>query len=189
VVAIQEKILPEAAKLPPGPVRDLFEGYFPPSGGERKLGPNPRPKAITSLKGDAEKGKAVFLLAANKCVDCHKHGGTGKEIGPDLTAIGKDRSKDELLESLLLPSRRVEAKYQSYTVQCTDGKAVTGVLVKRDAKETVIRDAQNKEHTFPAADIDKFTPARESLMPSGQLADLTPQQAADLLEFLVQSKK
>jgi putative heme-binding domain-containing protein len=173
-----------AVELRDDPLRDLFSGYFPPAGGERKLGPNPRPKAITSLKGDAEKGKAVFLLAANKCVDCHKHGGTGKEIGPDLSAIGKDRSKDELLESLLLPSRRVEAKYQSYTVQCTDGKAVTGVLVKRDAKETVLRDAQNKEHTFPAADIDKFTPARESLMPSGQLADLTPQQAADLLEFL-----
>lgn len=183
-----QSILNSAAKLPPGSIRDLFEGYFPPVGGERKLGPNPRPKAITSLKGDPEKGKAVFLAVANKCVDCHKHGGTGKEIGPDLTAIGKDRTKDELLESILLPNRRVEAKYQAYVVQCHDGKSVVGVLVKRDAKETVIRDATNKDHTFAAADIDKFTPARESLMPSGLLADLTPQQAADLLEFLVQSK-
>ena len=177
-------VIKSAAKLPPGPVRDLFEGYFPPTGGERKLGPNPRPKAITSLKGAPEKGKAVFLLAANKCVDCHKHGGTGKEIGPDLTAIGKDRTKDELLESMLLPSRRVEAKYQSYILRAHDGRAVTGVLVKRDAKETVLRDATNKEHTFAAADIDTFTPARESIMPSGLLNDLTPQQAADLLEFL-----
>lgn len=183
------RFIAAAQKLPPGPVRDLFEGYFPPTGGERKLGPNPRPKVITSLKGDPEKGKAVFLLAANKCVDCHKHGGTGKEIGPDLTAIGKDRSKDELLESMLLPSRRVEAKYQSYVLRAHDGRAVTGVLVKRDAKETVLRDATNKEHTFKAADIDTFTPARESLMPGGLLADLTPQQAADLLEFLSQSKK
>ena len=182
-------IIEGASTLPPGPIRDLFEGYFPPAGGERKLGPNPRPKAITSLKGDAEKGKVVFLLAANKCVDCHKHGGTGKEIGPDLTAVGKDRTKDELLESLLLPSRRVEAKYQSYVLRALDGRAVTGVLVKRDAKETVLRDVQNKEHAFAAADIDTFTPARESLMPSGLLTDLTPQQAADLLEFLVQSKE
>jgi putative heme-binding domain-containing protein len=182
------KLIALATKLPAGPVRDLYEGYFPPSGGERKLGANPRPKAIASLKGDPEKGKAVFLLAANKCVDCHKHGGTGKEIGPDLTAIGKDRSKDELLESLLLPSRRVEAKYQSYILRAHDGRAVTGVLVKRDAKETVLKDATNKEHTFTAADIDTFTPARESLMPSGLMGDLTPQQAADLLEFLMRSK-
>jgi putative heme-binding domain-containing protein len=181
-------VLRAASQLPPGPVRDLFEGYFPPAKGERKLGPNPRPRSITSLTGDPEKGKAVFLLATNKCVDCHKHGGTGKEIGPDLTAIGKDRTKDELLESLLLPSRRVEAKYQSYILRAHDGRAVTGVLVKRDAKETVLRDATNKEHTFVAADIDTFTPARESLMPSGLLADLTPQQAADLLEFLGRSK-
>jgi putative heme-binding domain-containing protein len=182
-------VVSEAAKLQPGPVRDLFEGYFPPSGGERKLGPNPRPKAITSLKGDPERGKAVFLTAANKCIDCHKHGGQGKEIGPDLTAIGKERTRDELLESLLLPSRRVEPKYQSYILKAEDGRAVTGVLVKRDAKETVLRDATNKEHTFAANDIDQFTPARESLMPTGLMADLTPQQAADLLEFLTQSKK
>jgi putative heme-binding domain-containing protein len=131
----------------------------------------------------------VFLTATNKCVDCHKHGGQGKEIGPDLSTVGKDRSRDELLESLLLPSRRVEPKYQSYILKCEDGRAVTGVLVKRDAKETVLRDATNKEHTFAAKDIDQFTPARESLMPSGTLADLTPQQAADLLEFLAGSKE
>ena len=182
------KLLTEAEKIPPGPDRDLFVGFFPPAKGERKLGANPRPKAITGLKGDAEKGKALFLAAANKCIDCHKHGNTGKEIGPDLTAIGKERSRDELLESILLPSRRVEPKYQAYTVQCTDGRAVVGVLVKKDAKETVIRDATGKDHTFPAADIDKFTPARDSIMPAGLLADLTPQQAADLLEFLVRSQ-
>ena len=183
-----EQLVANAAKLSPGPVRDLFSGYFPPAKGERKLGANPRPKAITFLTGDAERGKAVFLAAANKCIDCHKHGGTGKEIGPDLTAIGKDRPRDDLLESILLPSRRVEPKYQAYVVQDTGGKAVVGVLVKKDAKETVVRDSAGKEHTFAAADIDKFTPARESIMPAGLLADLTPQQAADLLEFLVRSR-
>src|SRR5687768_18328839 len=38
----------------------------------------------------------------------------GVEIGPDLSAAGKQRTREELLESLLDPSRRVEAKYQAY---------------------------------------------------------------------------
>ena len=188
-MAIVRSVLQTATTLPAGPVRDLFSGYFPPDGKERKLGPNPRPKAITSLKGDDAKGKEVFLAAGSKCLDCHKHGGQGKEIGPDLSHIGSERSAEELLESLLLPSRRVEAKYQGYVLKSLDGQAVSGVLVKRDAKGTTLRDATDKLHTFPTGDIDEFKPARESLMPSGLLGDMTPQQAADLLEFLKRSKK
>ena len=52
----------------------------------------------------------------------------------------------------------------------------------------VVRDADNKEHTFPAADVDTITPSRVSLMPDGQMAGLTPQEAADLLEFLATRK-
>jgi putative heme-binding domain-containing protein len=183
-----KRVIKAATTLDPGASRELFEGYLPP-GGERKLGPNPRPKAITSLKGDAVKGKALFLSANLKCIDCHKLGDTGKAIGPDLAKIGAERSADELLESLLLPSRRVEPAYQSYILKSVDGQAVTGVLVKRDAKTTTLKDATDKLHTFANADIDEFKPARESLMPSGVLNDLTPQQAADLLEFLKTSGK
>ncbi len=183
-----KRVIKAATNLEPGASRELFEGYLPP-GGERKLGPNPRPKAITSLKGDAVKGKALFLTANLKCIDCHKLGDTGKTIGPDLSKIGAERSADELLESMLLPSRRVEPKYQSYILKSIDGTAVTGVLVSRDGKNTSIRDATDKLHTYANADIEEFKPARESLMPSGLLNDLTPQQAADMLEFLKTSGK
>ena len=135
------------------------------------------------------KGKDLFLSANLKCIDCHKLGDTGKAIGPDLSKIGAERSADELLESLLLPSRRVEPAYQSYILKSVDGQAVTGVLVKRDAKTTTLKDATDKLHTFANGDIEEFKPARESLMPSGLLNDLTPQQAADLLEFLKTSGK
>ena len=39
-----------------------------------------------------------------------------------------------------------------------------------------------------AADVEAVTPSRLSLMPDAQMAGLTPQEAADLLEFLVQRK-
>jgi hypothetical protein len=58
----------------------------------------------------------------------------------------------------------------------------------RDDKQIVLRDAENKELTFDAKKVEELKPSRTSLMPSGQLAGLTPQEAADLLEYLATRK-
>jgi putative heme-binding domain-containing protein len=185
----REKVLAAAAKLPAGPVRDLFEGYFPAENkGARKLGSNPRPKAILSLKGNADRGEKLFWSSAMNCGSCHKIGGQGKAIGPDLSTIGKSRSREDLLESILEPSRRIEPKYAAYIVHTADGRSFTGVLVKRDAKELVLRDSQNQDITLEAKNVEETHPSRTSLMPDGQLAGLTAQEAADLLEYLTSRK-
>jgi putative heme-binding domain-containing protein len=178
-------LLAAAAKLPPGPVRDLFEGYLPSEGkGARKLGSNPRPRAILSLMGDPTRGEKLFWSQAMNCGSCHKVGDRGTAVGPDLTAIGKLRTRQELLESLLEPSRRIEPKYASYLAHTKDGLSFTGVLVRRDEKAVVLRDGQNKEVTLGAADVEALRPSPVSLMPAGQLAGLTAQEAADLLGYL-----
>ncbi|MFO0825870.1 MAG: c-type cytochrome [Gemmataceae bacterium] len=173
-----------AAKLEPGPVRDLFEGYLPADPKGRKLGSNPRPQSILSLKGDATKGEVIFFNKDMKCVNCHKIGDKGTALGPDLTAIGKTRTRAELLESLLQPSLQVEPQFAAYLVQTKDEKTFTGLLVKRDDKQVVLRDAENKEIVLAAENLESVRPSRLSLMPDGQMAGLRPQEAADLLEFL-----
>ena len=182
------KLLEAAAKLPPGPMRDLFEGYLPHDGRDKKLGANPRPKALLALAGDAAKGRELFVAEKSQCVKCHKLDGQGKEVGPDLSAIAKTRSREHLLESLLEPSRRVEPAYQSYLVTAHDGRTFTALITRKDATAVVLKDAENRETTLSPADIDTLRPARDSLMPAGLLADFTPQQAADLLAFLASRK-
>ncbi len=178
------KILADVTKLKPGPVRDLFDGYLPQTG-ERKLGSNPRPASILSRTGDADRGKAVYWSVNRMtCHTCHQIDGKGQQVGPDLSGIGKQRTRDHILESLLEPSKVVEPAYQSYTLRTADGQALTGLLVKRDATGVTLRDAQNKVVSVPAADVEKLSPARDSLMPAGLLADLIPQEAADLLAYL-----
>ena len=54
-------MLAAAAKLEPGPVRDLFEGYLPPDPKGRKLGANPRPASILALAGDAQERRDPLL--------------------------------------------------------------------------------------------------------------------------------
>jgi putative heme-binding domain-containing protein len=185
----RKAVLGEAAKLPAGPVRDLFEGYFATDAkGPRKLGSSPRPRTILALEGDPGRGEILFWTEKMTCGNCHKIGSRGTAVGPDLSEIGKQRTRADILESILEPSRRIEPKYATYVAQTTDGRSFTGLLVKRDAKAVVLRDAQNKEVTIAAKKVEELRPSRLSLMPDGLLAGLTAQEAADLLEYLATRK-
>ena len=143
---------------------------------------------ILALKGEAERGERLFWSDAINCGKCHRVGERGKAVGPDLTTIGKLRSRADLLESVLTPSRRVEPKYACYVAQTTDGKLLTGLLVKRDEKIVELRDAEGKQITVATDEIEQLQPSRSSLMPEGQMAGLTAQEAAELLEYLASQK-
>ncbi len=187
--AEQQQLLATVRKLPAGPVRDLFEGYLESDEkNPRKLGSNPRPCAILALKGVSGRGEKLFWSQTVNCGSCHKIGDRGTPLGPDLSTIGKLRLREDLLESILEPSRRIEPKFAAYVVRTEDGRSLTGLLVKRDDKEVVLRDALNKEIVLAARNVEELRPARVSLMPDGQLAGLTAQEAADLLEYLVTRK-
>ena len=111
-------------------------------------------------------------------------GDRGTPVGPDLSTIGKLRPREDLLESLLDPSRRIEPKYATYSVARADGVSLTGLLVGRDESRVVLRDGQGKEVIVAAKNVEELRPSRASLMPDGQLADLTAQEAADLVAYL-----
>lgn len=183
------QVLATAASLPVSPVRDLFDGYLPADENSRKLGSSPRPQSILALEGDASRGETLFWSKAVNCGTCHKIGARGSAVGPELASIGRQRTREELLESLLEPSRRIDPKYAAFLAQCSDGRVLTGLVVKRDVQEVVLRDAQNKDVALRADSIEQLRPARNSLMPDGQMAGLTVQQAADLLAFLVAQRK
>ena len=134
------------------------------------------------------RGERLFWSQALNCGSCHKVGERGTAVGPDLSAIGKLRGREDLLESILEPSRRIEPKYAACIAQTTDGRSLTGLLVRRDERAVVLRDGQNKEIVLAARDVEVLQPSRLSLMPDGQLAGLTAQQAADLLEYLASRK-
>ncbi len=182
--AARQQVLTEATSLPPGPIRDLFEGYLPADAKGRRLGTSPRPASILALEGDASRGETVFWSSAMNCGTCHKVGERGGLAGPDLSSIGKLRARNDLLESLLEPSRRIEPKHATYVVRTVSGAAVTGVVVKRDASGVTLRDSQNKEIALVAGEIERLKPSQRSLMPDGQMAGLTAQEAADLLAYL-----
>jgi uncharacterized repeat protein (TIGR03806 family) len=174
---------------PAAEVRDLFERFVPEAERVRRLGERIDPAQILGLKGDAARGRQVFEAeSVVNCKSCHKLGGVGVELGPDLSAIGAKYPRAELLGHILEPSRTVDPKFTVYHVATQSGLVHTGLLVERTETEIVLRDARNELIRVPASDLEALTPQKQSLMPDLLLRSLTAQQAADLLEYLASQK-
>jgi uncharacterized repeat protein (TIGR03806 family) len=166
-------------------IRDLFERFLPAEKRIKRLGSVVRPEQILALSGDSDRGRRVFFEnAAVACKNCHRIQKVGKEVGPELTTIGKKLTRAQLLESILEPSKLIDPKYVTYLAELEDGRLLTGLLVSKDENEVVLKDAQDKLLHIPPKQIEQLVPQRQSLMPDLLLRDMTAQQVADLLEYL-----
>ncbi|MEK6258355.1 MAG: PQQ-dependent sugar dehydrogenase [Planctomycetota bacterium] len=166
-------------------IRDLFERFLPAEQRIKRLGSVVRSEQILSLPGDPVRGKQVFFETSGvSCKNCHRIQKDGKEVGPELTMIGKKLTRAQLLESLLEPSKLIEPKYVTYLAETDDGRILTGLLLSRDDNEVVLKDAQDKVTRIPTKKIEQLVPQRQSLMPDLLFRDMTAQQVADLLAYL-----
>ncbi|MGE0755737.1 MAG: PQQ-dependent sugar dehydrogenase [Pirellulaceae bacterium] len=178
-------ILAQATAQSAVEIRDLFERFLPEEQRVRRLGSVIRPEEILRLAGDAQRGRSVFFEAAGvQCKNCHRIDGVGKDLGPDLSQIGKKYDRGQLLESILDPSKFIDPKYVAYLIETRDGRLMTGLLVQRDEREAVLRDAQDQRIVVPTSQIERLVAQSASLMPELLLRDLTAEQVADLLAFL-----
>ena len=166
-------------------VGDLYERFLPEEKGAKRLGSVIRPADILRLPGSALRGKQVFFETSGvQCKNCHRIGGAGREVGPDLTRIGKKYNVAQLLESVLEPSKSIDPKFVSYLVETKEGQVHTGLLVARNGSEVVLKDAQGVLVHIPADHVERIAGQSQSLMPELLLRDLTAQQVADSVAYL-----
>jgi putative heme-binding domain-containing protein len=130
--------------------------------------------------GDRARGEAVFRRV---CATCHKLGGVGFDVGPDLAALN-DRSPEAMLTAVLDPNRAVEAKYTSFAVSLTDGRVLTGLIASETAGSITLRRQDGKEDVVPRAEIEAMAGSGKSLMPEGLEKDVSPRDLADLIAYL-----
>lgn len=182
---IREAVIARGALSDNADVRDLFERFLPEEHRVKRLGNVIAPVKILALAGDAERGRKLFFEASGvQCKTCHRIGGKGTEVGPDLDQIGKKYDRAQILDNILNPSRQIEAKYLTYLVETKQGQVHTGLLVSKDTAKVVLKDATNKRIEVPAGDVEVLTPQQKSLMPELLLRDLTAEQVADLTAYL-----
>ena len=167
-------------------VRELFEQFLPDSERTKKLGPKPNTTMLLNLAGSTVKGRNLFLQTGRTlCISCHRVQGSGKNIGPDLSQVGSRLNREQLLESLLEPAKTITEGYSLYSLEMKSGEIQTGFLLERAKEKTRFRLLSGEELTMPIQSVQRFTDLPISAMPAGLLQNLAPQEAADLLAYLV----
>ncbi|MEX0711295.1 MAG: PVC-type heme-binding CxxCH protein [Pirellulales bacterium] len=133
------------------------------------------------LAADYERGGQVYQRA---CRNCHRLGGQGHDVGPPLETI-HHRSAGEVLLHVLDPNREVSPNYLEYVVVLTDGRVATGIVAAETPGSITLRRAEGVQETVLRRDIDALSTTGKSIMPEGVEKELTPQDMADLLAFLL----
>jgi putative heme-binding domain-containing protein len=133
--------------------------------------------------GDAERGERIFRRPQQNCMSCHSIGGVGAKVGPDLTSLGASAQLDYIIESVYYPNKQIKEGYNSFLVDTKDGETLSGIFVRQNDREYVIRTAGDQEVAIPRANILSIKPGG-SLMPSGLADNLSAQEQIDLFRFL-----
>jgi putative heme-binding domain-containing protein len=133
-----------------------------------------------NLKGDPARGKKIYV---ERCISCHRLGGQGFVLGPDLVTV-KSTGKEKMLVNILDPNREVRPDFASYLVETKDDESYIGLVVNETGAAVTLRQAYGKEDVIRRANIRKMQSSSQSLMPEGLEAGLTPQDVSDLLEYI-----
>ncbi|MBI3838173.1 MAG: HEAT repeat domain-containing protein [Planctomycetia bacterium] len=187
---------PALASLPAERLREAFKNYP----GEVQLALQPlidrlagddqeRAAKMKSLEkstgsGDSAQGENVFFGTRAACAACHRIGGRGEKIGPDLSKIGEVRNHRDLLEAILFPSASLARGYESFHVVTKSGQVHSGLLSREASAAIYLRTTERIEVRVDRSDIEELSPSQTSIMPQGMEKILSPRELADVVAYL-----
>jgi putative heme-binding domain-containing protein len=137
------------------------------------------------LKGGSWlRGRQVFFSDEATCARCHKVGGQGGAIGPDLSNL-VHRDYDSVLRDIRDPNAAINPDHLSFAVELKSGKVLTGVPRSDGPDRLVLADGNAKETAIERKDVEAMAPSPLSIMPAGIDGTLGPDRMRDLLTFLL----
>ncbi len=138
-------------------------------------------ESALELKPELLRGKMVFKRV---CATCHRLENEGTEVGPNLLATLRNKSREQLLIDILDPSREVDPRYLNYVVATRQGKSVTGLVAAETASSLTLRRGDKAEDTILRSQIEEIQATGKSLMPENLETQLSKQDLADVIEYL-----
>jgi putative membrane-bound dehydrogenase-like protein len=176
-------------RYPDESVRKRAEQLFEsPTPAERRRKLDEVAARVVTMPGDVDEGRRLFV---EHCSNCHNrrtesegilHRGEAGNLGPDLGGV-RERPKEALLADILEPNRLVEPRYVSYTIATGDGQVVSGMITSETAAGITVKDGK-QERTIARTSVKELVSTGLSVMPEGLEDTLTPEDLADLLEYL-----
>jgi putative membrane-bound dehydrogenase-like protein len=159
-------------------VRAAASGYFQPPGGQVPM----RVEAVTGLAGDPARGAAQFQGA---CATCHRHGETGADVGPDLTAIHTKFDRGGLIEAIVQPNAAIAFGFAAEVFVTDDQHDPQIGFLQADGPTVTIRDGYGRMISFDRDRVARRLPLESSLMPEPLGLGLTAQDVADVVAYLM----
>lgn len=163
-------------------VRALAGEYFsrPSASGEAF----PTLQELVRMEGDPVRGRKEFLEGAGRCAQCHKFGGRGVDIGPDLSVIATKFDREGLIDSILNPSAAIAFGYEAWAINTVDGSSYTGFILA-GGDPVILREISGDRQTFPVSEIESRYKQKLSIMPDNIALGMTPQSLANLVAYLM----
>lgn len=131
--------------------------------------------------GDAERGREVFEA---RCSRCHRTGGEGGSLGPDLSLIGRVRTREALMRSIREPGASVARGFRPVTVVTSEGEEIRGNVKSEDAFSIQIMDVDQELRGFRKSDLAEIRREEGSLMPPFNESRLPQAQLDDVVRYL-----
>jgi putative heme-binding domain-containing protein len=131
-------------------------------------------------KGDATRGRAVFMSA---CSSCHRCADLGQKVGPELSGVAH-RSVEDLLGNILDPNMAINPGFVAYVAETRDGESHVGLLSHEGPDSVTLLQAAAQTVVIPRRDIVRMESTGASLMPEGLESGRSPQELRDLIAFL-----
>jgi putative heme-binding domain-containing protein len=130
-------------------------------------------------------GREIFGVAL--CSRCHRLGGAGGTIGPDLAGASARYSRRDLLDSIINPSRVIDEKYRDTRILTTEGNVVVGQLAGGDKEQLYFATNPLEPAQITRIRRDSIEIRQASLvssMPMGLLNTLTEEEILDLMAWV-----
>lgn len=141
--------------------------------------------------GDADAGRRLFFSSVGgRCCACHRHGGRGGTIGPDLTYIHRRSSRAGIIASILLPSQEIAPQYQPWLLVTDDGKTRVGLRLPKPGDDgiEVYADPDGRVFELPSRAIERRQTSTASIMPDNLAQTVSLDDLRDLVTFLTTSE-
>ena len=132
-----------------------------------------------------ENGKNMFAVGG--CYKCHRLGGSGGIVGPDLTAAGNRFNTRDMLETLIEPSKSISDQYSSTAFALDDGRVVVGRVVNLSGKQYWVQPDMINPEKLIKINVDSIEDQEESEispMPLGLLNTMTREDILDLIGYM-----
>ncbi len=132
-----------------------------------------------NLTGDVNRGRDIY---GSTCAKCHSPQKGRPRIGADLSGIN-NKTKEELLDSILNPSAAIDPRFINYVVTTKDGRIYDGILANETPGAITLRNTEG-DVTILRKNLAQLRASTLSLMPNGMEKTLSKQQIADLIAYL-----